>query len=74
MNSSNDKRVGALFALNALIRKDNLSRLTTIIRQGKFGDSYADIATIESSDGTEIATCYVVWPTMSNKVRDGSSQ
>lgn len=62
MNYCYDKEIGALFALNALIWKDNLSRLTTIIRRGKFEDCYADIATIVSSDGTEIATCYVVWP------------
>jgi len=63
MDFYDGKRVGALYALRLLIRKDNPSQLTTIIRQGKYGDSSADIVTIESSDGTEIATCYVVWPT-----------
>lgn len=61
-NFSKDKKVGALFALNALVRRGNLSQLTTTIRRVKFGDSYADIATIESSDGTAMPTCYVVWP------------
>ena len=63
MNSSPVSQVGALYALNALIRKGNLSRLTTTISQGKYEGCSADIVTIESSDGTRMPTCYVVWPT-----------
>lgn len=63
MNSSKDSGAGALYALSRLIRKGNLSRLTTTISQGKFEGFSADIAIIESSDGTPMPTCYVVWPT-----------
>lgn len=62
-NFLNNKEEGALFALSRLIRKGNLSRLTTTIRQEKFEGCSVDIATIVSSDGTVMPTCYVVWPT-----------
>lgn len=57
------KKEGALYALSRLIRRELTSRLTTTIRREKYGDSFVDIATIESSDGTPMPTCYVVWPT-----------
>lgn len=72
MNSSKDSPVGALFALRALIRRDNHSRLTTIIRREKYAGFYVDIATIESSDGTAMPTCYVVSPNTLNDTQVGS--
>jgi hypothetical protein len=73
MTSSNDKAVGALFALKVLIRRGNLSRLTTTIRREKLGGFSVDIATIVSSDGTEMPTCYVVWPNTLSEAQVGSS-
>jgi hypothetical protein len=62
-NSLNNKGEGALFALSRLIRRDNHSRLTTTIIREKFEGYSVDIATIVSSDGTVMPTCFVVWPT-----------
>jgi hypothetical protein len=72
MNFSKDKAEGALFALSRLIRKGNLSRLTTTIRQEKFEGCSVDIATIVSSDGTVMPTCYVVWPNTLSEEQVGS--
>lgn len=62
INSCKYRTVAALSVLRLLKQKDNLLRLTTTIKPEKLEDYSADIVTIESSDGTVIATCYVVYP------------
>ena len=63
MNYSNDKMADALCVLSALMKKDNLSRLTMTITRGKYEDFYAGTAITELWDDTGIVSYCVESPT-----------